>query len=240
MMKKRVLLLAVSCKNGGLCPGGLDLDKPSEWIRIVREDGSTDGIQGVEIDFAKPLDIIAFDGQPIPQGKQKENWTIFNFSCKCIKKHVIFGNTTDKAILDWAYNQYSYHGFWGNGNAFLNENEFYNITEPTESVMKVSNVRVYKYFDRTKIDFNWIDNNGNLITSHKISVTDQDYFSVKDAIQFDNAYIVISIPREPWLHPLTGERQAYKYVSKIFGISDGKIITEAPKPILKIPNLFDL
>ena len=24
-MRKRVLLLAVSCKTGGLCPGGLDL-----------------------------------------------------------------------------------------------------------------------------------------------------------------------------------------------------------------------
>lgn len=27
-MKKKVLLLAVSCKTGGLCPGGIDLDNP--------------------------------------------------------------------------------------------------------------------------------------------------------------------------------------------------------------------
>ena len=37
-MRKRVLLLAVSCREGGLCPGGIDLDNPSEWIRIVKED----------------------------------------------------------------------------------------------------------------------------------------------------------------------------------------------------------
>ena len=38
-MRKRVLLLAVSCKNGGLCPGGIDLDNPSKCIRIVKDDG---------------------------------------------------------------------------------------------------------------------------------------------------------------------------------------------------------
>lgn len=38
-MKKRVLLLAVSCKTGGLCPGGVDLDNPKEWIRIDPSSG---------------------------------------------------------------------------------------------------------------------------------------------------------------------------------------------------------
>ena len=51
-MKKRVFLLAVSCKNGGLCPGGIDLDNPKEWIRIVRDDGQAGAVQGHEIDFA--------------------------------------------------------------------------------------------------------------------------------------------------------------------------------------------
>ena len=56
-MKKRVLLLAVSCKKGGLCPGGLDLDDPSKWIRIVRDDGQAGAVQGCDIDFAQPLDL---------------------------------------------------------------------------------------------------------------------------------------------------------------------------------------
>lgn len=70
--EKRVFLLAVSCKNGGLCPGGIDLDNPKEWIRIVRDDGQAGAVQGYEIDFAKPLDVIEFDGRPLPQGKQKK------------------------------------------------------------------------------------------------------------------------------------------------------------------------
>ncbi|WP_254527232.1 MULTISPECIES: hypothetical protein [unclassified Sphingobacterium] len=81
-MKKKVLLLAVSCKTGGLCPGGLDLDNPSQWIRIVKDDGRAGAVQGHEIDFAKPLDIIEFDGRPMPQGKQQENWVIDNNSAE--------------------------------------------------------------------------------------------------------------------------------------------------------------
>lgn len=81
-MKKRVLLLAVSCKRGGLCPGGLDLDNPRQWIRIVRDDGQAGAVQGCDIDFARPLDIIEFDGRPMPQGKQIENWVIDNNSCR--------------------------------------------------------------------------------------------------------------------------------------------------------------
>ena len=61
-MKKRVLLLAVSCKKGGLCPGGIDLDNPKNWIRLVRDDGQSGAVQGYEIDFAKPLDVIEFEG----------------------------------------------------------------------------------------------------------------------------------------------------------------------------------
>ena len=106
-MKKRVLLLAVSCKTGGLCPGGLDLDDPRKWVRIVKDDGRAGAVQGREIDFAEPLDIIEFDGRPMPQGKQQENWVIDNNSCRKV-------DSKDEDILDWAYDHYSYHGYWRN------------------------------------------------------------------------------------------------------------------------------
>ena len=111
-MKKRVFLLAVSCKNGGLCPGGIDLDNPKEWIRIVRDDGQSGAVQGYEIDFAQPLDVIEFDGRPMPQGQQKENWVIDNHSCKKI------GTESIKRVLQ-AFKEYGYHGFWNNGYCFL-------------------------------------------------------------------------------------------------------------------------
>lgn len=219
-MKKRVLLLAVSCREGGLCPGGIDLDNESQWIRIVKDDGRGGSVQGVDIDFAKPLDIIEFDGRPMPQGKQRENWVIDNRSCKKIGRAKLKnGNSTDKEILDYAYGKYSYHGFWGNNRSYLKEEEFEQVTDPSESILKVTNVRIYKNnYNRAKIDFDWDGAQYRLLG---ISMTDQDYYGKidNDDIKFDNAYVVISIPKniDDWVNPNTGQKQAYKFVSRIFG-----------------------
>lgn len=211
-MKKRVLLLAVSCREGGLCPGGIDLENESQWIRIVRDDGRGGAVQGVDIDFARPLDIIEFDGRPMPQGKQRENWVIDNRSCKKIGRAKLKnGNSTDKEILDYAYGKYSYHGFWGNYKAFLNEEEFEEINLPSESILRVSNVHIYEDDNgRSKIDFDW---SGARYRIKWISMTDQDYYG-KD-VTFDNAYIVISIPKETNFY--VNEQRAYKFVSRVFG-----------------------
>lgn len=212
-MRKRVLLLAVSCKTGGLCPGGLDLDDPTKWIRIVKDDGHAGAIQGHEIDFAKPLDTIEFDGRPMPQGKQLENWVIDNNSCKKT------GSRTQE-VLDWAYEQYSYKNFWANYKAFLNEVEFNAVNVPSESFMKVSNVRIYKNErDKAKIDFSW---SGARFPIKGVSMTDQDFYDRirQGDVTYNNAYILTSIPKEidEWINPNTGEKQAYKFVSKIYEI----------------------
>lgn len=211
-MKKRVLLLAVSCREGGLCPGGIDLENESQWIRIVRDDDRGGAVQGVDIDFARPLDIIEFDGRPMPQGKQRENWVIDNRSCKKIGRAKLKnGNSTDKEILDYAYGKYSYHGFWGNYKAFLNEEEFEEINLPSESILRVSNVHIYEDDNgKSKIDFDW---SGARYRIKWISMTDQDYYG-KD-VTFDNAYIVISIPKETNFY--VNEQRAYKFVSRVFG-----------------------
>lgn len=208
-MKKRVLLLAVSCKNGGLCPGGIDLDNPRNWIRIVKDDGRAGAVQGFEIDFAKPLDVIEFDGRPMPQGKQQENWVIDSNSCRVVEKR-------HQNTLDWAYQQYSYHGYWGNFRSYLNESEFEAVNVPSESILRVTNVRIYKNdYNRAKIDFDW---QGARYRILGVSMTDQDFYDRIDNgdVEFENAYIVISIPKEidDWTHPETGEKRAYKFVAR--------------------------
>lgn len=210
-MKKRVFLLAVSCKKGGLCPGGIDLDNPKNWIRIVQDDGQAGAVQGYEIDFAKPLDIIEFDGHPMPQGVQKENWVIDNESCKKI------GTESINRVVQ-AYREYGYHGFWNNGYAFLTENELNNLVHPSESIMVVSNVRLYKNgYGKAKIDFTWY---GLPYPMKGVSMTDQDFYDKLDYedIHFKYAILVVSIPKDAnWIHPETGEGRAYKFVSKVFG-----------------------
>lgn len=214
-MKKKVLLLAVSCREGGLCPGGVDLDNPKNWIRIVADDGKGGSVQGCDIDFADPLDIIEFNGRPMPCGRQQENWVIDNDSC--VNKGKIKGKT-DREVLDAVYRNYSYHGFWGNYKAYLNEDEFESGSEPSESIMKVSNVRIYKYGSKAKIDFDW---SGAKYRIKGISMTDPDFYDQIDGkdIEFENAYIVISIPKEcDWFNPNVEEYQAYKFVSRVYEI----------------------
>lgn len=208
-MKKRVLLLAVSCKTGGLCPGGLDLEDPRRWIRIVRDDGQAGAVQGKDIDFGQPLDIVEFEGRPMPQGKQIENWVIDNNSCKKI------GSKTND-ILSWAYEKYSYHDFWGNCESFLNEEEFKAVGVPSESILKVSDVDIHKNsFNKWKIDFSWYRAEGKIIG---ISMTDPDYYG-NGSVHYENAYIVTSIPKEiEWTIPGTDLKRAYKFVSKIYKI----------------------
>ncbi len=212
-MRKRVLLLAVSCKTGGLCPGGLDLDEPSKWIRIVSDDGQAGAVQGNEIDFAQPLDVIEFDGRPMPQGKQHENWVIDNNSCRKTESKTI-------DILNWAYQKYSYKGFWGNFKTYLNELEFAAVNVPTESFMKVTNIRIYlNEWERAKIDFDW---SGAKYRIKGVSMTDQDFYNRirQGEVNYDNAYILTSIPKaiDDWVNPNTNEKQAYKFVSKIYKI----------------------
>lgn len=212
-MRKKVLLLAVSCKKGGLCPGGLDMDDTSKWIRIVKDDGNAGAVQGKDIDFAAPLDVIEFEGRPMPQGKQQENWVIDGV-CRKIGSY-------GYDVLDKAYNAYSYHSFWGNYKGYLNETEFNAVSEPSESILKVSNVRIYKNNfpnGKAKIDFDWCRARYRI---KNISMTDQDFYDqiCCSDVLIDEAYIVISIPKsiDDWVSP-DGEKRAYKFVSKIFKI----------------------
>lgn len=212
MEKKKVLLLAVSCKKGGLCPGGLDLDDPRKWIRIVADDGKAGAVQGCEIDFANPLDVIEFEGRPMPQGKQQENWVIDNNSCKKIRSE-------KDSILDWAYQKYSYHGFWKNYKPYLTEEEFNNVDEPSESIMKVSNVKIYNNnFGKSKIDFDWT---GARYRINGISMTDQDFYDkIRDGrvVNIEKAYIITAIPKYAEWEGSDGISKAYKFVSRIFPI----------------------
>ena len=121
--------------------------------------------------------------------------------------------------LDWAYQQYAYKDFWGNYRAYLNEQEFAAVSAPSESIMRVSNVRIYRNDkEKAKIDFDWA---GARHTIKWVSMTDQDFYDrIKEGdVTFDNAYIITSIPKEcDWVIPETGEKQAYKFVSKIYKI----------------------
>lgn len=214
-MKKRVLLLY--CNYYHNRPIGIDLDNPKECIRLVADDGDAGEVQVSDIDFARSLDVITFDGHPVPQGKEQENWTIDNHSCRCLGKWELNGNSDAPTLLDWVYKNYGYHGFWNNTKPYLDKAEFEAMEGPSVSILKVSEVRIYNNdFNKSKIDFKW--------SGHKIcgiSLSSLDYYEKLDnghTITFDNAYIVISIPKEADFVSMNGERRAYKFVRKVYEI----------------------
>ena len=209
---KRVLLLAVSCKKGGLCPGGVDLDNTSQWIRIVRDDGYAGSVQSFEIDYAQPLDVIEFTGHPVPRGVQKENWAIDFNSCRKVQ-------TYQESIMKSVYEKYGYHGFWKNSRAYLDEYEMDVVDQesiPSESLLHVRNVFIYKNpSGKAKLDFDW-----GRLKLKGISMTDPDYYDPLNAgneVRISEAIIVISIPyAADFTFPGCSSGRGYKFVSKIF------------------------
>lgn len=54
-----------------------------------------------------------------------------------------------------------------------------------------------------------------------VSLTDQDFYDILDnkEVYYKYAIIVISIPKDAdWTHPETGEKRAYKFVSKVYNM----------------------
>ena len=90
--------------------------------------------------------------------------------------------------------------------------------QPSESILFVSDVRLYKNdYGKAKIDFTW---SGLRYPMKGVSLTDQGFYDKIDdeEICYKYAIIIISIPKDAdWTHPETGERRAYKFVSKVFG-----------------------
>ena len=223
---KRVLLLAVSCKKGGLCPGGVDLDNPSQWIRIVRDDGYAGSVQSFEIDYAQPLDVIEFTGHPVPRGVQKENWAIDFNSCRKVQ-------TYQESIMKSVYEKYGYHGFWKNSRAYLDEYEMDVVDQesiPSESLLHVRNVFIYKNpSGKAKLDFDW-----GRLKLKGISMTDPDYYDPLNAgneVRISEAIIVISIPyAADFTFPGCSSGRGYKFVSKIFECNALESEQKQPEP----------
>lgn len=236
-MKKRVLLLATSCKEGGLCPGGVDSDDPRKWIRIVKDDGLAGSVQGIDIDFAKPLDVITFEGKHVPLGRQRENWAILSTpnsdkvnTCVCEGRVWEEKEWNPRNLLDWVYRHYTYHEFWGNNLPYLSEACFNSLPEdcPTESIILARNIRIHPssssgiYKPKAKIDFKWGSPEDPQIVSD-CSMTDSDYYPAHASgqeINIEEAYLVVAIPKECWEHPNSPfPPRAYKFVSKIYDLS---------------------
>lgn len=73
-MRKKVILLTKSLKNGGYCVAGIDY-YTGQWIRLVSGNQETKGaLEKCGVPY-KPLDIVIVDNiTPMPIQYQPENY----------------------------------------------------------------------------------------------------------------------------------------------------------------------
>ena len=228
-MKKDILLLTKSRKTSprteslgedGFCVAGIDM-KTGEWIRLVAE-GPEDDESLIDNDLldefgyiAEPLDVVCVDViRPVPNGCQSENWLMDTDDYIDILGHASLRGLFSKHVAELPEFVY------GNEAEALNGDEIEDI-DYSLILIPATDVRIYNTgfgnHRRTKVSFTY-----NGCEYKDLSMTDPDFYS-RTGETLDYAFIVVSLPHDPWNNGLY-----YKFVAKILEVSEDEF--EAFKP----------
>ena len=213
-MTKNIIILTKSKKDSGYCVAGIEYET-GNWIRLVSSSELLKGaltdfhMQSTNGDICEPLDFVKVEIQEhIPEGCQTENHLIAK-GIKWIK----LGTVTIDEVLKIRRPEKRDKIFGSSYSSLLAVDYFkYSLM-----LVEVSNLRIY-YNDNgsRKADFNY-----NSITYKGMSVTDLDYCKKnfhQNEFNFDQAYIVVSIPKDPY--EIDGKY--YKFIAKVFPKREGK------------------
>lgn len=209
-MEKEILILTKSAKHGAYCVVGYDVHE-NRLIRLTSSDKESKNsllekhLVYTNGEIVDCLDVVKVELiQAVPKEIHKEDWLINeNKNFQKIRKGSL--NELKEIIY---YNQ----GYiFGNTEEYLN----YNDTKKQEVsiiVALVDNVKIYKYFQKTKVNF--IYNNQQYL---RISVTDPNYFEYNDDIYYKKALIIFSLPDSSDIWCINNNK-FYKYAAKILPI----------------------
>lgn len=155
-MKKKIVIMTASAKNGGLCVAGIDITDPQSetyrsWIRVVTEDDDCTGAVPYNDmicsnrQTAEVLDIVNIDfARHVPNDAQRENW-LYNPNIKWEK----VGTTTLEDVLRMRGTD-QYHGdIFGNNSYKVMPQE---LTGESLTLLKISNVNKLVEPDRNNPD----------------------------------------------------------------------------------------
>lgn len=204
-MKKDIIILTCSAKNGGYCVAGIDMETDN-WIRLVASnDLKTNEIPKYFMYYSdrtacKPLDIVNVEiTEYLPGNIQSEN-ALVDLKYKPVFK----GRVTPEDLDDYISNdRYIYKST----SPYMNE-----ITALkcgySLALYRVQNIYLDVFeFDgriRTKLIFTY---NGHAYDEW--SMTDPDYYGRDRGKICDEGLIVVSIPEDDY------NGKYYKFVSKI-------------------------
>lgn len=209
-MKKEAVILTRSSKIGGYCVAGIDIHT-GEWVRFVSDDAKTHGalsrndIRYRDGRLCKPLDVVAVDIiDSAPLDHQPENFLI-DANRYWVKQDEWTISDVNE-IHPSEIRPYLY----GNVDPYIDNQEInsigYSLTLIRVSSLIINQVTNIYGKPKTKARFFY---NGHWY--YNMSVTDPEYYSAPDGTQFDQAYLVVSLPDTPF-----PENCYYKFIAQIY------------------------
>lgn len=207
-MTKDIIILTKSKKDNGYCVAGIE-QETGKWIRLV---SSNQMLKGALSDFdmqltngeiCEPLDLVRVEIQEaVPKGCQTENHLIMYG-----KKWLKLGTKTINDVLK-VHSPSNRDKIFGSSFPCLNAVDYFTYSLV---LAEVENLRIY--YNSTgsrKAEFIY-----NTIHYKGVSVTDIEYCRKRihqNEFNYENAYIVVSIPNEPY----EADGKYYKFIAKVF------------------------
>ena len=212
-MERKIVVLAESSKDGGLCVAGVDYNS-GKWIRLVKKDGEpiTKGImQYADRTSVKILDCVRLytigsAATPIQPENVYLNTAI---NIQRIKKISL------RELLE-IHNLENHRNILGSNTHVIRANA--ERVGHSLELVKVNNAVLYrvpgsKGYDKLKLEFDYSDTH-----YYNMSVTDPDYYYVKDGTNLGDAILVISLANNNYK-----DYGYFKLVAKIFRLREKPI-----------------
>lgn len=219
-MEKEILILTKSCKNGGYCVAGIDLETKKS-VRLVSDDQGTQGalskddlryIDG-ECQIFDKIKVTIIREEPLLH--QSENLLVD--TSKCLKKLESVGIKDVLNVLENCKDMFPY--IFKDTCPYLSENQVSNVNHSLE-IVRVKNLKLYiktynydnKEKIKTKANFEY---NGEQY--NEISVTDSDYYNITDYnSNINEAILIVSLPNKP----IGNDKYYYKFIAKIIRLDN--------------------
>lgn len=200
MMTTKVTILAKSSKHKGFCVAGVD--ENGRWVRLV-SDEQGEALAGSYCSNFDVLDVVSLLIEPKPIKYQPENILV---KSKCSN----VGKTNINDLL-------KKHPYLLHNGDYIFANNTHKVFEEDMGLLKnsllIAKVKDIStvFLDGRKCKASFVYNGRNYIN---VSVTDPNCYT-KDPISYKGAYIVVSVPSEPW------ETYGYfKFVAAIYPITN--------------------
>lgn len=198
-MKRDIVILTRSYKRGGLCVAGIDA-KTGEWVRLVSSDVKSHGAltsrTASSFNVLDQVQVEIEEARPTPY--QPENLLVD------IKQRIIKTGTWN---LEQVLNLHPAEDpdyIFVNTNRALSEKQM-SETDGSLVLVHVDNFSITD-IQRRHASFLYRGN------SYYLSVTDPTYRGTSEETSLDSAYLVVSLPDEPYEE----NDPYYKFVAKVF------------------------